>query len=129
MALLSTLVLLVVLWQFHVSDCQQVYVNNKQNDCYNTYGSTDGFVNYNYTDGFVCNGASSSCVSYLTFRSSPPNYDSAPTIGYLLGAEPSLISQINNISDVDKIPADTLVIVPVNCSCSGLTPSTTAPTS
>uniref|UniRef100_A0A5B6YTX1 Protein kinase domain-containing protein n=1 Tax=Davidia involucrata TaxID=16924 RepID=A0A5B6YTX1_DAVIN len=101
---------LLVLLQFQVSSGQQAYVNNKQLDC---------DQNYNTTQGFVCNGASPSCVSYLTYRSNPPYYNSPATIGYLLGAKASEIARINNnISDVATIPAGTIVIVPVECSCS-----------
>ncbi|KAK1313413.1 Protein LYK5 [Acorus calamus] len=39
-------------------------------------------------------------------------------IAYLLNSDPSKIAAVNNISDVDPIPTDTQVIVPVNCSCS-----------
>ncbi|KAI5326943.1 hypothetical protein L3X38_026339 [Prunus dulcis] len=88
---------------------QQSYVDNKQLDCYN---------HYNTTDGYVCNGVESSCLSYLTFRSIPPYYNSPTSIAYLLGSEPTRIAAANNISDVQPIPADTLILVPVNCSCS-----------
>ncbi|XP_065881077.1 protein LYK5 [Euphorbia lathyris] len=93
---------------------QQSYVNNKQLDCYNTAFNS-------ITEGFQCNAVqSSSCQSYLTFRSSPPYYVTPVSISYLLGAQDStsLLVSINNISsDVASIPADTQVIVPVNCSC------------
>ncbi|KAL6279057.1 hypothetical protein ACE6H2_015938 [Prunus campanulata] len=88
---------------------QQSYVDNKQLDCNN---------HYNTTDGYVCNGVASSCLSYLTFRSIPPYYNSPTSIAYLLGSEPTRIAAANNISDVQPIPADTLILVPVNCSCS-----------
>lgn len=68
--------------------------------------------------GFVCNGAAKSCVSYLTFRANP-TYNSPVDIAYLFNADASQIARINNISDVGTIPTDTLVVVPVNCSCSG----------
>ncbi|KAF8406779.1 hypothetical protein HHK36_008871 [Tetracentron sinense] len=90
-----------------LSEGQQSYVNNKQLDCYN---------NYSVTDGFLCNGPQR-CNSYLAFRSTPL-YDSPAIIAYLLGSEASAIAQINNISDVNKIPTDTQILVPVNCSCS-----------
>ncbi|RVX15846.1 Protein LYK5 [Vitis vinifera] len=89
---------------------QQAYLNNDQLDCDN---------NSNNTKGFVCNGPRKSCLSYLTFRSAPPSYDSPPSIAYLLNSNPSDIATINQISDVNKIPKDTVLIVPVNCSCSG----------
>ncbi|VVA23143.1 PREDICTED: lysM domain receptor [Prunus dulcis] len=88
---------------------QQSYVDNKQLDCYN---------HYNTTDGYVCNGVASSCLSYLTFRSIPPYYNSPTSIAYLLGSEPTRIAAANNISDVQPISADTLILVPVDCSCS-----------
>ncbi|KAK9265559.1 hypothetical protein L1049_020883 [Liquidambar formosana] len=106
---LNLVIFFIMLWQFPVSHCQQPYVNNEQLDCYN---------NSTVTHGFACNGVSSTCPSYLTFRSSPPDYDTAASIASLLSADPSLIAQINNISIVEKIPMDTVVIVPVNCSCS-----------
>ncbi|KAI3861467.1 hypothetical protein MKW98_000419 [Papaver atlanticum] len=94
------------------STAQQIYVDNKQNDCYNNNTLP-------FTNGFQCNNPNrSTCTSYLVFRSQPP-YDSATTIGYLLGSEPSQIARINNITDIDKIPLNNLVIVPVTCSCSG----------
>ncbi|XP_050376114.1 protein LYK5-like [Argentina anserina] len=89
---------------------QQTYVANKQLDCYNDYNSTGGYL---------CNSVSSSCQSYLTFRSIDPLYNSPTSISYLLDSTPSAIASANNISDVDPIPADTPVLVPVNCSCSG----------
>ncbi|KAA8514707.1 hypothetical protein F0562_017886 [Nyssa sinensis] len=98
---------LLLLLQCQVSVGQQTYVNNKQLDCEQ---------NYTNTLGFVCNGASS-CLSYLTFRSNPP-YNSPVSIGYLLNVNPSDIARLNDISDVQTIPTDTLVIVPLNCSCS-----------
>ncbi|KAJ8772614.1 hypothetical protein K2173_027791 [Erythroxylum novogranatense] len=113
--LFLVLVMVVVVVQVKA---QQAYVNNKQLDCENPTSDT------NSTRGFLCNGDptkyKSSCKSYLTFRSTP-TYDSAVDIGYLLGVErPSitLIASINNISsDVSPVPTDTLVIVPIDCSC------------
>ncbi|XP_043711390.1 protein LYK5 [Telopea speciosissima] len=96
---------------FHLSQAQQSYVNNKQLNCYNY--NNDSSVN-----GYLCNGPSKSCISYLTFRSLSP-YNTPISIGYLLRAEAAQIAKINNIEEVDQIPTDTLVIVPVNCSCSG----------
>ncbi|KAL7174894.1 hypothetical protein ACSBR2_028662 [Camellia fascicularis] len=100
-------VALVLFQEIQGSSGQQTYVNNKQLDCDNNYANTLGYV---------CNGVASSCLSYLTFRSTPI-YNSPATIGYLLSADPSQIAQINNISDVQTIPTDTLLIVPVNCTC------------
>ncbi|KAI3465510.1 hypothetical protein Pfo_022173 [Paulownia fortunei] len=106
--LLRLLLLLLLLFSEEQSHAQQSYVNNKQLDC-NQNDTT--------TLGFVCNGAATSCPSYLTFRSTP-TYNNPVTIAYLLNADASQIAAANNISDVDLLPVDTLVIVPVNCSCS-----------
>ncbi|KAK9292392.1 hypothetical protein L1049_020359 [Liquidambar formosana] len=105
-----TLSLFLFLSLFHnLSHCQQAYVNNKQNDCYNLYPTTQGYL---------CNGPQKSCKSFVAFRSNPP-YDSPLTIAYLLGSEASNIAAINNISVSDNIPTGKLVIVPTSCSCSG----------
>ncbi|CAK8538489.1 unnamed protein product [Lathyrus sativus] len=87
---------------------QQEYVNNKQLDCENTFNSTLGNI---------CNSVNS-CQSYLTFKSNPP-YNTLSSISNLLNASPSLVSQSNNISTLQTIPTDTILTVPVTCSCSG----------
>ncbi|KAK2988159.1 hypothetical protein RJ640_020641 [Escallonia rubra] len=104
----SLLLCLLLLLHLPAFPAQQTYVNNKQLDC-----------EHNYTTalGYLCNGPSTSCASYLTFRSNP-TYNSPATIGYLLDADPSAIALINNVSDVSAFPSDTLVLVPLNCSCS-----------
>ncbi|XP_042507026.1 protein LYK5 [Macadamia integrifolia] len=96
---------------FHLLQAQQTYVNNKQLACYNY--NNDSSVN-----GFLCNGPSKSCSSYLTFRSLYP-YNTPIAIGYLLNADPSAIASINKVTEVTNIPTDTLVLIPVNCPCSG----------
>ncbi|KAH7523343.1 protein LYK5 [Ziziphus jujuba] len=87
---------------------QQSYVDNHQLDCYN---------HFNSTDGNVCNGVDSTCPSYLTFRSQPP-YNTPTSIGYLLNSQPSQIAEANNVSDVDTFPNNSLILIPINCSCS-----------
>lgn len=112
MAEASSLFLLPFLLLFHLllqSHAQQAYVNNKQLACEN---------NDTVTLGYVCNGVANSCTSYLTFRSTPV-YNNPVTIAYLLSADASQIAAINNISDVGSVPDDTLLVIPVNCSCSG----------
>ncbi|KAG9455550.1 hypothetical protein H6P81_000058 [Aristolochia fimbriata] len=89
---------------------KQPFINNKQLDCY---------VNDTSTWGYTCNGPQNSCASYLIFKSQPPSYDSAVSIAYLLNSRASDIARLNQITDVEKIPANKLVLVPVNCSCSG----------
>ncbi|XP_073276155.1 protein LYK5 [Primulina huaijiensis] len=114
MAEASSLFLLPFLLLFHhllllQSHAQQAYVNNKQLACE---------INDTVTLGYVCNGVATSCTSYLTFRSTPV-YNNPVTIAYLLSADASQIAAINNISDVGSVPDDTLLVIPVNCSCSG----------
>ena len=92
----------------HLADTKQPYLNNKQLDCDESHS---------VANGYTCNGPKKSCKSFVTFRSLPP-YDSPVSIAYLLGTEASDIALINNISDIDKIPPDTLIIVPISCSCS-----------
>ncbi|KAK1555856.1 hypothetical protein Q3G72_032388 [Acer saccharum] len=113
--LLSKLCMLLVLLVLQSREIQgqQPYVNNHQLDC-------DNKAYDNLTRGFDCNGVQSSCQSYLTFRSNPI-YNSAAGIGYLLEAKATQIASINNLtSDVAPIPTDTVLVVPVNCSCSSL---------
>ncbi|KAK9928550.1 hypothetical protein M0R45_025680 [Rubus argutus] len=110
MKMKMTLLLMVVAVAVAVVQGHQSYVANKQLDCYN---------NYTTTDGYLCNGATPSCVSYLTFRSIDPLYNSPTSIAYLLNSTTQQIAAANNISQVTRIPADTPLYVPVNCSCSG----------
>ncbi|KAH7543420.1 hypothetical protein FEM48_Zijuj02G0182000 [Ziziphus jujuba var. spinosa] len=47
-------------------------------------------------------------------------YNTADTIGTLLGSDASEIAFLNYISSTsDKIPTDQLILVPVSCTCSG----------
>lgn len=101
-SILLTLILIITKTQ-----SQQEYVNNKQLDCDNTYNSTSGNI---------CNSIPS-CQSYLTFKSTPPDYNTPLSISHLLNTPPSLISQSNNLQQ--PISNDTIITVPVNCSCSG----------
>lgn len=112
MSLLLLLLLLICLGVSMIVkvEGQQSYVDNHQLDCYN---------HFNSTDGNVCNGVSASCVSHLTFRSDP-GYNTPIAVGYLMGSDPSVIAQANNVSDVDAFPTTRqLILIPVNCSCSG----------
>ncbi|KAJ0102266.1 hypothetical protein Patl1_04121 [Pistacia atlantica] len=107
------LLYLFLFQSFSLIQAQQPYVNNYQLDCYDE--ST-----VNLTRGFVCNGVESSCQSYLTFRSNPP-YNSPLSIAYLLASKHALITALNGLpSDIATVPTNTMVVVPVNCSCSSL---------
>ncbi|XP_057534240.1 protein LYK5-like [Amaranthus tricolor] len=98
--------LIIFTIQIQQSKSQQPYVNNNQLNCTNEIN----------TQGFQCIG-NKSCDSYLTFRSHPPSYSTPPNIAFLLNSNASAIAQLNNISELDPIPAGRLVIVPVPCSC------------
>ncbi|KAB5547701.1 hypothetical protein DKX38_011107 [Salix brachista] len=88
---------------------QQPYVGRGTTKCSNTKNSTLGYS---------CNGLNRSCQAYLIFRSQPP-YTTVASISTLLGSDPSQLSQINSISETTSFPTNQLVLVPVNCSCSG----------
>ncbi|KAF5777765.1 putative protein kinase RLK-Pelle-LysM family [Helianthus annuus] len=103
-------VLLLLLF-IHRSHSQQTYVDNRQLDCNN---------NYTTASGYTCNGPTS-CLSYVTFRSQPPLYNTPTTIATLLNSNPTTITTLNNFSSTSAtIPTNTVVVVPIsNCSCSG----------
>uniref|UniRef100_UPI003F7787D4 LysM-domain receptor-like kinase n=1 Tax=Medicago truncatula TaxID=3880 RepID=UPI003F7787D4 len=106
--MVSAIVLYVLLAAAaHSAFAQQEYVNNKQLDCENTYNSTLGNI---------CNSIPS-CQSYLTFKSTP-QFNTPSSISHLLNSSASLISQSNNISTVQTLPTDTIITVPINCTCS-----------
>ncbi|OMO99808.1 hypothetical protein CCACVL1_03621 [Corchorus capsularis] len=98
--------------QLQFSEAQQSYVNNQQLAC------EDETKDNNNTRGFLCNGEQKTCQSYITFRSEA-FYNTAVSIGYLLGAQATQISSLNKLSgDVTPISPKSIVVVPVNCSCS-----------
>ncbi|XWS57967.1 hypothetical protein CRYUN_Cryun09bG0218700 [Craigia yunnanensis] len=104
--------LLLLVLHLGFTQAQQSYVNNHQLAC------EDQTKDNNITRGYSCNGEQRSCQSYITFRSEPPYYDTSVSIGYLLGAQPTQISSLNNLpADVSPIAAKSMVVVPVNCSC------------
>ncbi|KAJ8567195.1 hypothetical protein K7X08_019403 [Anisodus acutangulus] len=68
--------------------------------------------------GYFCNGVNRSCQSYLTFRSEPP-FTTVSSISSLLDADPLELSQLNSVSQNATFNTNQMVLVPVNCSCSG----------
>ncbi|KAJ6793217.1 protein LYK5-like [Iris pallida] len=92
------------------SVAQQPFLNNLQFNCSSNGPSTLGYS---------CNGAHTSCSTYLTFRSSAPSYQSPALISYLLNTNASALADLNRVPDVSPIPAGDLVLVPASCSCSG----------
>lgn len=95
------------------SYAQQAYINNNQ-PSFNCSG------NAATSKGYLCDiGHVKSCMSFVFFRSRIP-YDTAITIGHLLGSEASEIASLNHMSSpADKIPANESILVPVSCTCSG----------
>ncbi|XP_015875626.3 wall-associated receptor kinase-like 1 [Ziziphus jujuba] len=108
-----TLHVFLYLSLFHQSSySQQAYINNQT-----LFNCSD---NASTSKGYLCDiGHVKSCMSFVFFRSRTP-YDTALTIGQLLGSEASEIASLNNISSsADKIPANKSILVPVSCTCSG----------
>ncbi|KAL4363948.1 hypothetical protein GQ457_04G035420 [Hibiscus cannabinus] len=89
---------------------QQPYVGRRTTDCNNP--DTSGSVL-----GYTCNG-NRSCQSYLVFRPQPL-FNNVTSISNLLSSDPSQIAEINQVSETATFGSNELVIVPVNCSCSG----------
>lgn len=107
----------VLLIIFVISNCsliesQQPYIRKATNKCDNTDDNSASTLGYN------CNGVNPSCQAYLTFRSLPP-FNSVSSISSLLSADPSQLSQLNSVPQDATFETNKLVIVPVNCSCSG----------
>ncbi|KAK2987486.1 hypothetical protein RJ640_012145 [Escallonia rubra] len=68
--------------------------------------------------GYTCNGQNRSCQSYLTFRSEPP-FNTVSSIAALLASDPFQLAQLNSVPQTTTFETNTMVLVPVNCSCSG----------
>ncbi|KAL4197987.1 hypothetical protein AMTRI_Chr03g43630 [Amborella trichopoda] len=103
------------LWFFILSflclqstEAQQTYLNNSQFSCR---------TNISRNLGYTCNGISS-CKTFLFFRSQP-TFNSPISIAYLLNSDAQEIAEFNGLTDTSTILTDSLVIVPLNCSCSG----------
>ncbi|KAJ0039884.1 hypothetical protein Pint_28201 [Pistacia integerrima] len=92
---------------------QQPYVGKATTDCDNI-----GISNSNSVLGYSCNGLIRNCRAYLIFRSQPP-FNTVVSISTLLNSDPSHLSQINAVPESATFESNKLVIVPVNCSCSG----------
>ncbi|XP_015973614.1 protein LYK5 [Arachis duranensis] len=107
----TTSILFSFLFLFLISSTltegQQIYLNNDQLDC-------DTITNS--TLGNTCNSIAT-CQSYLTFKSAT-KHNTAATISTLLNSTPTNITTSNNLSTVSEvIPTDTLITIPVTCSC------------
>nr|ASM47263.1 lysm-containing receptor kinase 6 [Trema levigatum] len=107
----SSVFILTIFSCLSLSFSQQPYEGKSITVCSNKDGS-------NSVLGYTCNGVKTSCQAFLTFRSQPP-YDTVSAIADLLASDPSQISQVNLVSKNFTFETNRLVIVPVNCSCSG----------
>ncbi|OMO56833.1 hypothetical protein CCACVL1_26237 [Corchorus capsularis] len=90
---------------------QQPYAGKKTTDCANP-DTSDSVL------GYTCNGLNRTCQSYLVFRSQP-SYNTVTSISNLLSADPTQVAEINEVPEAASFETNQLVIVPVNCSCSG----------
>ncbi|KAL2931583.1 LysM domain receptor-like kinase 4 [Bienertia sinuspersici] len=68
--------------------------------------------------GYNCNGANTTCQSFVIYRTQRP-YNTVASIASLLSANASQISKFNNLSENMALGINVRVIVPVTCSCSG----------
>ncbi|KAK7386508.1 hypothetical protein VNO78_26786 [Psophocarpus tetragonolobus] len=96
---------------FAVVQGQQPYIGIATTACQQTGNS-------NSMRGYTCNGVNPSCQAYVTFRAQSL-YNSVPSISALLGSDPSQLSEANSVSKDATFETNKLVLVPVNCSCSG----------
>ncbi|KAJ9170812.1 hypothetical protein P3X46_018886 [Hevea brasiliensis] len=101
--------ILAILGFWTLIHAQQPYEGKATTNCSNTDNSVLGYS---------CSGLNRSCQAYVTFRSQPP-YNSVASISTLLSSDPSQLSAINSVSETASFDTNKLVIVPVNCSCSG----------
>jgi LysM repeat protein len=108
LSVVSSFVLFIVCCSSLIQ-AQQPYVGKATTNCSNTENSALGYS---------CNALNKSCQAYLIFRSQPP-YNTVASISTLLGSDPSQLSEVNSVSETTSFPSNQLVIVPVNCSCSG----------
>ncbi|KAF8015514.1 hypothetical protein BT93_H1129 [Corymbia citriodora subsp. variegata] len=109
---LSLVVALAILRFSSFAHSQQPYIGRNTTVCSKTNDSSSPAL------GYTCNGLNRTCQAYLIYRSNPP-YDTVPSIARLLASDPSQLSAINSVALNATFPANKMVIVPVNCSCSG----------
>ncbi|WCJ28667.1 Wall-associated kinase family protein [Euphorbia peplus] len=105
---LSFLITLIFL-NHHLSYSQQDYIAQQNLNCDQTSSISRGF-SCSSTDQVACQ-------SFLTFLARPP-YDSPVSIARLVGSEAPRIALINNLESINTtVPTETLLTLPVSCSC------------
>ncbi|CAI9110028.1 OLC1v1009988C1 [Oldenlandia corymbosa var. corymbosa] len=108
---LALLLSVFLIFNSPLIESQQPYIKKASTVCGTRDNSTSEM-------GYFCNGAAPSCQAYLTFRSLPP-YNSVSSISTLLAVDPSELSKLNSVAQDAIFPTSKIVLVPVNCSCSG----------
>ncbi|XP_065852977.1 wall-associated receptor kinase-like 22 [Euphorbia lathyris] len=107
----SSLLFLIILifLNYHSSNSQQEYIAQQNLNCDQTSP---------ISRGFSCSSIDQvACQSFLTFLARPP-YNSPVSIARLVGSEPARIALINNIPSINTtIQPETLITLPVSCSC------------
>ncbi|KDP31818.1 hypothetical protein JCGZ_12279 [Jatropha curcas] len=109
LSVISLFIIAMILGLCSLIHAQQPYVAKATTNCSNTGNSALGYS---------CNGLNRTCQAYLIFRSKPP-YNTVASISTLLSSDPSQLSAINEVSETASFDTNKMVIVPVNCSCSG----------
>lgn len=109
---LSLVIAVSILCFSSFAHAQQPYIGQDTRVCSKTNDSSSPAL------GYTCNGLNKTCQTYLIYRSNPP-YDTVPSIARLLSSDPSQLSAINSVAPNATFPTNKMVIVPVNCSCSG----------
>lgn len=109
---LSLVIALAILRFSPFARAQQPYIGRNATVCSKTNDSSSPAL------GYACNGPHKTCKAYLIYRSNPP-YDTVPSIARLLASDPSRLSAVNSVAPNATFTANKMVIVPVNCSCSG----------
>ncbi|KAK8996376.1 hypothetical protein V6N11_076613 [Hibiscus sabdariffa] len=90
---------------------QQPYAGQRTTDCMNPDTS-------NSVLGYTCYGLHTRCRGYVVFRSQPL-FNNVTSISNLLSSEPSQIADINEVPRNVTFQTNQMVVVPINCSCSG----------
>ncbi|CAN4105278.1 unnamed protein product [Withania somnifera] len=101
-------ILCMLIFLISCTKAQQEYSGNSVLNCNSKYETT-----------YSCNGKNSTCRAFLLFRARGP-YNSVPGIAALMSSNISEIARINNVTRLTVFAPEKEVIIPVNCSCSGL---------
>ncbi|PHU22024.1 hypothetical protein BC332_07131 [Capsicum chinense] len=98
---------------------EQWKVNEYMGDFLQVKGNSVLNCNNIYETSCACNSRNSTCQAFLIFRARYP-YNSVPGIAALLSSNISEVARTNNVTRLTVFAADKEVVIPVDCSCSGL---------